>query len=114
MMDRFRSVTLVVTGVCVLAAVPGQAMAQPHAIAHIAQVVTAPVVHPVRTIKETVGAILFSAETVVDVVHVGTTALSKAADAELKHNPFEYVDNGVAYVDAGLERGEDYLFGSHN
>ena len=112
MKHKFHSLVLLASGVCVLGVVP--ASAQPHAIAHLAQVVTAPVVHPVRTAKETVGAILFNAEAAMDVVHVGTVALSKAADAELKHNPFEYVDRGVAYVDTGLETAEDYLFGSHN
>lgn len=83
-----------------------------HALPKIARVVgkvaiAAPRITAVG-LKDTLGGILFTAEAGVDVVHAATTALSKAADLELKKNPFEYVDKGVSYVDTGLEKA--YLF----
>lgn len=85
-----------------------------HALPKIATaVVRAAAVAPKATavgLKDTLGGILFSAEAVVDVVHAGTTALNTAAAAELKHNPFEYVDKGAAYVDTGLEKAYAYFF----
>ncbi len=94
------------------AAVPGQAKVKNHAlpkIAHAAFSIAA--AGPKATavgLKDTLGGILFTAEAVVDVAHAATKALSAAGDAELKKNPFEYLDEGVAKVDTGLERA--YLF----
>lgn len=85
-----------------------------HALAKIASAVVAPVVHPKRTIKETLGVVVAGAEAVVDVVHVGTTALSVAAESELKHNPFKVIDRYVGNTDAYLENVEAALFGSSN
>lgn len=59
-------------------------------------------------LKDTLGGVLFTVEAGVDVVHAGTTALSAVAAKELKHNPFEYVDEYVGKADSGLEKA--YLF----
>lgn len=59
-------------------------------------------------LKDTLGGVLFSVEAGVDVAHAATTALSAVASKELKHNPFEYVDEYVGKADSGLEKA--YLF----
>lgn len=110
---KFLSVILVAL---VAMAVPAEAQKKPiggtpvhkHAMARILSVAAVSPKLTVVALKDTLGGILFTVEAGVDVVHAGTTALSTAAGAELKKNPFEYVDKGVAYVDTGLEKG--YLF----
>jgi hypothetical protein len=59
-------------------------------------------------LKDTLGGILFTVEAGVDVVHAGTSAINTAAAKELKHNPFQYVDEYVGKADSGLEKA--YLF----
>jgi hypothetical protein len=95
-------------------AAPANAGVKTHALGKVAAAVAAPVVHPKRTLKQTLGVIVFATESVVDVAHAGTTALSAAAAKELKVNPFEYVDKFVGYADSGLEKAELFLFGSSN
>ena len=109
-----RKLTALLALFLAVAATPANAGVKGHALAKVAQAVSAPVAKPKRTLKEVLGSVVFATESVVDVVHVGTSALSKAAATELKHNPFEYVDEYVGKADAGLEKAELFLFGSSN
>jgi hypothetical protein len=88
----------------------GKSGIRAHALPRIARVVVLSPKFAAVGLKDTLGGILFTAEAGVDVVHAGTTALSKAAGMELKKNPFEYVDKGVAYVDTGLEKAALFFF----
>jgi hypothetical protein len=90
------------------------APAKKHAVVKMLSVAAAPVVHPKRSIKQLAGAVLFAVEPVVDVASLGLQALDKAAGTELKHNPFEYLALGAEKADAGIEKAEDFFFGSHN
>jgi hypothetical protein len=100
---------------CFLAgAMEAKAPAKHHAVVKVARAVTKTVTMTPRVtaiaLKDTLGAILFTTESGVDVIHAATSALSKASGAELKHNPFEYVDATVAKVDSGLEKAYLYFF----
>lgn len=94
--------------------VPSQAQVKKHALPKIAKAaVKVAVVAPKATavaLKDTIGAVLFGAEAVVDVVHAGTTALSKVGSMELKKNPFVAVDRVVGYGDTGLEKAALFFF----
>lgn len=111
MLKFLRFVVLVVTGL----AVAGVSDAAPrnlkkHALVKVVVAVAHAPKYTLVGLKDTVGSVLFVAEAGVDVVHVGTTALSAAASTELKHNPFAPVDKVVGKVDSGLEKGYLFLF----
>ena len=111
-MRILKVVSLLILGLVV--ALPCPAKVKNHAVPKIARaVVKAAAASPRITavaIKDTLGSILFATESVVDVVHAGTTALSKAGSMELKKNPFEYVDKVAGYADTGLEKAYAYFF----
>ena len=79
-----------------------------------ALVVSSPVVHPKRSLKQVLGSVLFAVEPVVDVSSVALQALDKGASLELRHSPFEYPAKAFIKLDSGIERAEDFLFGNHN
>ncbi len=111
-MKSLKVVSLLLLGL--VFAIPSEAKASKHAVPRIAHAVAkiaavAPKAAAVG-LKDTLGGILFTAEAGVDVAHAATTALSKAAGMELKKNPFEYLDKGVAYVDTGLEKAALFFF----
>jgi len=111
-MKLLKVVSLLVLALCVAA--PSEAKMRNHAVPKIARAIVKAATAVPRgagiALKDTLGGILFTVEAGVDVVHAGTTALSKTADLELKKNPFEYVDKGVAYVDTGLEKAALFFF----
>lgn len=111
----------------IFACSPGESLAAPklkHAIVRAAQVATAPVVHPKRTLKQTLGSILFVVENGVDVTHAILAGADKAFDAISIQGQIPVLDAIYGFVsvankdtgklDAWLERQEDKLFGSHN
>lgn len=95
-----------------------------HALAKVASVAVAPVVHPKRTLKQTLGAVLFGVENVVDVAHSGLAVADKALDAvtaggvipalNLVYVVVEQADKDSGKLDLWLERQEQGLFGTHN
>ena len=111
-MKSLKVVSLLLLGL--VFAIPSEAKVSKHAVPRIAHaVVKIAAVAPKAAavgLKDTLGGILFTVEAGVDVAHAATTALSKAAGMELKKNPFEYVDKGVAYVDTGLEKAALFFF----
>ena len=92
----------------------GRAEAAPKLAKVATAAVTAPVVHPKRTLKQIAGSVLFAAEPAVDVAAMGLQGLDIAASAELKHNPFHYGFLAARKADASVEKAEDFLFGMHN
>lgn len=81
-----------------------------HALARVAKVAVSPVIHPKRTFKQTIGAVVFAVEAGNDVVLIGLTALDKGASVELKHNPFHYAAVVDSKIDAGLEYAQGFFF----
>ena len=97
-----------------LAPAPAHAGVASHALAKVAKVAAAPVVHPKRSLKQVLGSVVFVVETGNDVVLGGLTGLDKAASMELKYNPFHYAAVVDGKIDVGIEKAEMYLFGSSN
>jgi len=99
-----------------------------HALARVASVAVAPVVHPVKSAKflskATLGSVLFAVETGVDGARLGLEGADKALDAISIKGRVPVLDAVYAFVsvgakdaakaDAWLERQEDYLLGRHN
>ena len=104
------------------AALPGSAQVSQHALAKVASVAVAPVVHPKRTVKEIAGSVVFAGEEVVDVVHLGLDGLDKSFSALDPNNQYfgllyqviDKADGLAAKADSGLESAEQYFFGSSN
>ena len=92
--------------------------ASDHAVVKVAQVVSAPVVHPKRTLKQIAGSILFGIEPVADIAHASFDALDKVSSDEkyfgAVHLVFHAGDVVAAKADSGLEGAEQYFFGSSN
>lgn len=89
--------------------------AKKHAGFKVLQVVTAPVVHPKRTVKQILGSVLFATEPAVDVAHLSFNALDAAFTANIKpYEPIHYLALGSAKLDAGWEKAELFFFGSSN
>jgi hypothetical protein len=109
-MLKFRIVAMLAAGLGVAGV--ANAGVKNHAIPKVARaVVKAATVAPKATavaLKDTLGGVLFTVEAGVDVVHAGTSAINTVAAKELKHNPFQYVDEYVGKADSGLEKA--YLF----
>ena len=119
MMLKFRFVAVLLGGLLVAHVALG-ASTPKHALAKAvkALVVTAPKAAPSvakRSLKDTIGSIAFATESVVDVVHYTTDALDKGVAAEgFKQNPFHYVNIVVGDADTGLEKAEQFFFGTSN
>lgn len=100
----------------------GQSEAQSHALAKVANIAAAPVVHPKRTLKQIAGSVVFGVENVVDVVHLGLDGLDKSFATLDQNNQYfgvlymtiDKLDDLSAKADSGLESAELYLFGSSN
>src|SRR5260370_19338058 len=124
-MKRIMIVLLSVMG---LILVPASQAVPKHALARIAFVATAPVVHPVKSAtlftKATLMSVLFTVETGVDGARMVLTVTDKALDAISAKGKIPVLDNlyafvGIAAADSGkldgwLERQEQGLFGRHN
>ena len=65
-----------------------------------------------KSLAATIGSGLFVVESGVDVVHLAADVVSKGTQAEgwKKANVFAKFDDGVGYVDSGLEFVYSYLF----
>jgi hypothetical protein len=95
-----------------------------HALAKVAYVVTAPVAHPLKSLKATFGTIVFATENVVDVAHLGLAAADRAFDALSIQGKVPVLDSIYGFVSAAntdsgkldtwLEKQEMYLFGTSN
>ena len=110
----------------VLFALPG--FAQQHAISRVAKaaakVATAPVVHPVRSLKDVIGGALFAVETPVDVAHYCFEGLDALTGDGLDpaaqrmfiviHAPFYVGDKVTGKIDSGLEGAQRFFFGTNN
>jgi hypothetical protein len=93
---------------------PASAAVKNHALAKVAKVVSAPVVHPVRSVKQVIGSVVFAVEAGNDVLLGALNGADKAASVEFKYNPFHYAALLDDKIDKGLEAGELYFFGSSN
>ena len=117
-MSRFRLISVLISGLAMANLASAQApqvKAKPrHALSKVAHIMSAPVTHPVKSLKDTIGAVLFAGESVIDVIHLGTAALDKGAGVELKVNPFHYANIAVAKADDLTEAAEQYFFGTSN
>jgi hypothetical protein len=95
-----------------------------HALAKVASVAVAPVVHPKRTLKQTLGVVVFAVENVVDGARLGLETADKAFDAISIQGKIPVLDEIYAVVSVGakdaakldvwLERQEKGLFGTSN
>src|SRR5882672_1820681 len=99
-------------------------LVQKHALAKVASIVSAPVAHPKRTLKETFGVTVFAVENVVDGARVGLTVADKVFDVISLSGKIPALDviyagvsigaKDAARLDMWLERQEGFLFGMHN
>lgn len=92
-----------------------------HAMPKVLRVALAPVTKPARTLKSTLGAIVFVFENGVDFVHMtldvtdkGLIALGPVSILVPVEKVVAYVDKDVAYVDTATEHAQVYLFGTSN
>lgn len=95
-----------------------------HALVTVAKIVTAPVAHPKRTLKDLFGSVLFATETGVDVVHGGLSLADKVFDVvsvqgklpalDAVYGVVSIADTDTGKLDLWLERQEQFLFGRSN
>ena len=85
-----------------------------HAFVKIAAVVAKAPRNALKITKATLGSALFAVETANDVFLGGLVGLDKAAGMELKYNPFHYLAVVDGKIDLGIEKGEQFFFGSSN
>lgn len=95
-----------------------------HALAKVGLAVTFPVRHSVKTLKATLGSVLFVVENGVDGAHLvldyadkGLSAVSAQGKIPVLNEVYavvEVADKDSAKLDGWLERQESFLFGTSN